>query len=150
MTYLGSICILFLHTFSLSWQLPVFETSENHSNDLQQQSQIPTSTWIGSPELELIIDSDRYVLTVIANKIHESQLPMHLRSAAIEVFNKAQDSLRTCELEFVETHRQIWIFKSCIADLLKKSIMLLDTIGQNGIIPSTEDALVDLDQFKLR
>lgn len=113
--------------------------------------QPPTSTWIGSPELELIIDSDRYILTVIANKIHESRLPMELRPAAIEIFNNAQDVLRTCEFEFADGHRQVWIFKSCIADLLRESITLLETISeQSTTISSTDHSVVDLREFRLK
>lgn len=140
------IPILTPKNYFQSCQFPIQESSDNVVNHIQA----PTSTWIGSPELELIIDSDRYVLTVIANKIHESRLPMELRPAAIEVFNNAQDVLRKCEFEFADAHHQVWIFKTCIADLLRESITLLETIGQQSALSSTDQAVVDLSEFRLK
>lgn len=75
---------------------------------------------------------------------------MELRPAAIEVFNNAQDVLRKCEFEFADSHRQVWVFKTCIADLLRESITLLETIRDQSTLTTTDEAIVDLTEFRLK
>lgn len=74
---------------------------------------------------------------------------MELRPAAIEVFNNAQDVLRKCEYEFAERHHEVWMFKTCIADLLRDSIMVLEKISnEKNMLTSTET--IDISEFKLK